>query len=82
MCTIQSLETWVDDSLLFSDPLGDKLVIVFLLGPRYATSLLVVRVRIWALLAIFSRPSVCCFLLPRLCTFLFVSVEAMIELLN
>lgn len=81
MCIIWTLEAWVD-SLLSSDSLGHKLIIGFLLAPSYATSLLVVRVRIWAFLAMFSCPSVCCFLLPRLCTFLFVSVEVVIELLN
>lgn len=80
---IWTLEMQVD-SLFSSDSAGEKLVTVFLLGPRYSTPLLVVRVWIWKFLAIFSCPSVCFCFLPCLCTFLlvYVSVKVMFELLK
>lgn len=51
-------------SLLPSNSAGEKLVIVFLLDPRYTTSLLVVRVWLWKCLAVFSCLPVCFCLLP------------------
>lgn len=80
---IWTLEIQVDLPLP-SDSAGEKLVIVFLLGPRHTTSLLVVRVWIQKFLAIFSCPSVCFCLLPCLCMLfcVYVSVKVVFELLD
>lgn len=68
------------DSLLPYNSGGEELVVVFFfsLGPRYAKALLLVSVRLWKFVAVFSCLSVC--LSPSMSVYLLLYVTMKVVL--